>query len=57
MDNNGRYLDFEYVGLYKPLATPFSKIPQYRREEPKVGNNEPCPCQSGKKYKKCCKLC
>ena len=24
-----------------------------RREEPKVGRNEPCPCGSGKKYKKC----
>jgi len=22
-------------------------------EEPKVGRNEPCPCGSGKKYKKC----
>jgi len=21
---------------------------------PKVGRNEPCPCDSGKKYKKCC---
>lgn len=20
----------------------------------KVGRNEPCPCKSGKKYKKCC---
>ncbi len=26
----------------------------YRREEPKVGRNDPCPCGSGKKYKKCC---
>ncbi|GFM36906.1 preprotein translocase subunit SecA [Desulfovibrio psychrotolerans] len=25
-----------------------------RREEPKVGRNDPCPCGSGKKYKKCC---
>jgi len=25
-----------------------------RREGPKVGRNEPCPCGSGKKYKKCC---
>jgi len=25
-----------------------------RRETPKVGRNEPCPCGSGKKYKKCC---
>jgi len=23
-------------------------------EKPKVGRNEPCPCGSGKKYKKCC---
>jgi len=26
----------------------------YRRPEPKVGRNDPCPCGSGKKYKKCC---
>lgn len=25
-----------------------------RRENKKVGRNEPCPCGSGKKYKKCC---
>jgi len=24
------------------------------REEPKVGRNDPCPCGSGRKYKKCC---
>ena len=24
------------------------------RETPKVGRNDPCPCGSGKKYKKCC---
>jgi preprotein translocase subunit SecA len=23
------------------------------RAEPKVGRNDPCPCGSGKKYKKC----
>lgn len=26
----------------------------FKREEPKVGRNDPCPCGSGKKYKKCC---
>lgn len=26
----------------------------YVREEEKVGRNNPCPCGSGKKYKKCC---
>lgn len=25
-----------------------------RYERPKVGRNEPCPCGSGKKFKKCC---
>ena len=25
-----------------------------RRETPKVGRNDPCPCGSGKKYKHCC---
>jgi hypothetical protein len=25
-----------------------------RREGPKVGRNDPCPCGSGKKFKKCC---
>lgn len=26
----------------------------YKRMQPKVGRNDPCPCGSGKKYKKCC---
>ena len=26
----------------------------YRREHPKIGRNDPCPCGSGKKYKNCC---
>ena len=25
-----------------------------RRDEPKVGRNDPCTCGSGKKFKKCC---
>jgi preprotein translocase subunit SecA len=33
---------------------PQEHIPTYKREEPKVGRNDPCPCGSGKKYKKCC---
>ena len=28
-------------------------VKQVKREEPKVGRNDPCPCGSGKKYKKC----
>jgi len=30
------------------------KIETFRRETPKVGRNDPCPCGSGKKFKKCC---
>ncbi len=30
------------------------KIMPVRRQGPKIGRNEPCPCGSGKKYKKCC---
>ncbi|WP_424833207.1 UPF0149 family protein [Ruegeria sp.] len=26
----------------------------YIRDTPKVGRNDPCPCGSGRKYKKCC---
>src|SRR3989338_6012787 len=28
--------------------------PPVHNTEPKVGRNDPCPCGSGKKYKKCC---
>jgi len=29
-------------------------VEQFVRPGPKVGRNDPCPCGSGKKYKKCC---
>jgi len=31
-----------------------SKPKPYKRKKRKIGRNEPCPCGSGKKYKKCC---
>ena len=37
----------------KPNYLPTSKGP-YVRPEPKIGRNEPCPCNSGRKYKHCC---
>jgi hypothetical protein len=36
-----------------PTLVP-SKVETYHREEPRIGRNDPCPCGSGKKYKKCC---
>lgn len=41
--------DNAYSGAGGP-ARPQTQV----RTEPKVGRNDPCPCGSGKKYKKCC---
>jgi preprotein translocase subunit SecA len=30
-----------------------AKVETFQRNQPKVGRNDPCPCGSGKKYKKC----
>ena len=30
-----------------------AKVTTFRHDQPKVGRNDPCPCGSGKKYKKC----
>ena len=37
-----------------PKAEKTGKQETVRREMPKVGRNDPCPCGSGKKYKNCC---
>lgn len=36
----------------KPASKP-SKVETIKNDMPKVGRNDPCPCGSGKKYKKC----
>ena len=33
---------------------PWEPSTRIRNTRPKVGRNDPCPCGSGKKYKKCC---
>jgi hypothetical protein len=38
----------------EPLPPPADTVPQPYRAPLKVGRNDPCPCGSGKKYKKCC---
>jgi len=59
------FIHEEYSALEAPGA-PDTKIPSampdtrpgrdatYKRKEAKVGRNDPCPCGSGRKYKKCC---
>jgi preprotein translocase, SecA subunit len=44
----------EEVGPSYEGQLPEEPAPTYKREEPKVGRNDPCSCGSGKKYKKCC---
>ncbi|HOF08948.1 MAG TPA: YchJ family metal-binding protein [Opitutaceae bacterium] len=38
--------------VYAGQMDPKGKTVRY--EQPKPGRNDPCPCGSGKKYKKCC---
>lgn len=40
--------------LFSALRTDMDFPQPYHRTAPKVGRNDPCPCGSGKKYKKCC---
>ncbi|MDP8266944.1 MAG: preprotein translocase subunit SecA [Candidatus Aceula meridiana] len=40
-------------GTAPELGRPSAPRPQQKTEK-KVGRNDPCPCGSGKKYKKCC---
>jgi hypothetical protein len=36
------------------LYDPYDDNEPFVRPEPKIGRNDPCPCGSGKKFKKCC---
>lgn len=36
------------------LQQEIKKREPYVKTEPEIGRNDPCPCGSGKKYKKCC---
>lgn len=35
-------------------GAPVQKVETVVHEGPRIGRNDPCPCGSGKKYKKCC---
>ena len=46
------YHYFEASRLLGPESE--ENVTTFRRETPKIGRNEPCPCGSGKKFKQCC---
>ena len=48
----GKFVKEEGRWFYSGHVSP--KGQTVKREEPKIGRNDPCSCGSGKKYKKCC---
>jgi len=57
-DSEKNYSHSKYSSLSKgkgeaPKSLSDSKT-TVRADVKKVGRNEPCPCKSGKKFKKCC---
>lgn len=43
------------AGKFAAAAAPAGeKARTFVKTDPEVGRNDPCPCKSGKKYKKCC---
>jgi hypothetical protein len=56
-DAAGPELDLEALAAQRDLLAPLDDLVPAEgplRAEAKVGRNDPCPCGSGKKYKKCC---
>lgn len=43
---------YAFHPYHSPAMTP--PVPPFVRPVPKIGRNDPCPCGSGKKNKKCC---
>jgi hypothetical protein len=60
LEDVGRLSDGRGIAARVRAATPAfraraaGKTPDLTRPAAKIGRNDPCPCGSGKKYKKCC---
>lgn len=53
LDENESFHGITTVRDVRHLSPRAPTSPQ-QREHPKIGRNAPCPCRSGKKFKKCC---
>lgn len=51
---NLRKLSFMQKGIIPSFVVNQVKVDEQQHKKKKVGRNEPCPCGSGKKYKRCC---
>ena len=45
--------DYKWDQTTKPDSEPRNRFKEKTKTK-KTGRNDPCPCKSGKKYKKCC---
>lgn len=50
-----RHPDHERIRASRPGVGSSPPSTPIRRSGPKVGPNDPCPCGSGRKFKKCCR--
>jgi uncharacterized protein len=50
----GLLVAYQYFRSHREAKADTPLRPEARRNASKVGRNDPCPCGSGKKYKKCC---
>ncbi len=41
-------------GIVPSFVTNKIMMDEQQHKKKKIGRNEPCPCGSGKKYKRCC---
>ncbi|MGY8718810.1 MAG: SEC-C metal-binding domain-containing protein [Verrucomicrobiia bacterium] len=46
--------EFELIDGNWIFSKTLREGPAPAKAAPKIGRNDPCPCGSGKKYKKCC---
>ena len=53
-ENSSQFADAERQRAAAMAPQGEKKVRQIQLATPKVGRNDPCPCGSGKKYKKCC---
>ena len=44
------------AGTFNEPPADAARAGTFIKTEPEIGRNEPCPCGSNKKYKKCCAL-
>jgi uncharacterized protein len=45
---------YKYFRSHRGAYDDTAFVPEHPRRTANIGRNDPCPCGSGKKYKKCC---